>query len=161
MKLYEITTQYQEVLDDMRDAENGEALAEIADKLAKIEGSLEEKLDNCARVLRSLEAEADVFEQEAKRLSDKARLLANHADRFKNYIALCLGEGNQIKTPLFSFRWLTRESVEVLSPDLIPPQYQRTKTTVEPDKKMIMQDIQNGAEITGARLIKKHHLQIK
>lgn len=129
--------------------------------MALIEASLEEKLDNCARVYRTLDAEAQIYKQEAARLSGKANILENRALRLKEYIAYCLGEGNKAKTELFDFSWRKSEQVAIYEPSIIPKQYQRTKTTIEPDKILIKQDIKAGANILGAELVTNFSLQIK
>lgn len=159
MKLYELANQYIEIQERFENASTGDDEFELASKLESLEGDIKEKLDNCARILRNLEAQADRFEAEAEKMRAKAHGLSRQADSLKTYIGLCLGFDNQIKTDLFSFRWLTRESVEIESVESIPQQYQRIKT--EPDKRLIGMDLKAGAEIPGAKLVQKKYLQIK
>ena len=160
-KLYQLTGIYGDLLDSFREAESEEDLVKVADELAKVEGQLDEKLDSMARIYRTLQAEANAYEQEANRLSGKANILENRASRLKGYIAYCLGEGNKAKTELFDFSWRKSEQVVINEPSIIPKQYQRTKTTIEPDKILIKQDIKAGADILGATLVTNLSLQIK
>ncbi len=161
MKLYEIKTQYEEILFKFRNAETEVELAEIADELAAIEGTLEEKLDNCGRVFRTLESEAEVYKQESRRLAGKANTLENRADRLRDYVGFVLGVGNKAKTALFDFSWRKSEAVKIEREDLLPESYKRTKTIVEPDKIIIKQDLKGGIEVPGASLATNFSLQIK
>lgn len=161
MKLYEIKQNYLELLTRFRQAEDEQELGEIADALADINETLEEKLDNCARVYRTLEAEAEVYKQESNRLRGKANILENRAERLKDYIGLNLGQGNKISTSLFDFSWRKSEQVVIDSELLVPDQYKRVTTISEPNKILLKQDIKMGAEVPGARLISNYSLQIK
>lgn len=161
MKLYEIKHEYAQLLDRFREAEDEQQLAEIADEMAKLEGTLEEKLDNCARIYRTLDAESQAYKQEANRLEGKANVLENRASRLKDYIGFCLGAGNKAKTELFDFTWRKSSQVLVENPELLPQCYQRTKTTIEPDKMQIKQDLQCDMVVPGAKLITNYNLQIK
>lgn len=161
MKLYEMKEQYMQLLAKFREAENEEELAAIADDLGALTEKLEEKLDNCARVYRTLEAEAEIYKQEANRMKGKATMLENRAERLKDYIGQCLGKGTKLKTDLFDFTWRKSQQVVIENEDTIPEQYKRVTTISEPNKIILKQDLQMGAEIPGARLQDNLSLQIK
>lgn len=159
--LYELQEQYETILAKFYEAESEEEFAAIADDLAAIESSRDEKLDNCARIIRQLELDAEAAKTEGRRLLGKSNMLENRAERLKHYVGLCLGLGNKARTALFSFSWRKSEQVEIHREDLIPAQYQRVKNIVEPDKAKIKTDIKCGATIPGAALKEKLNLQIK
>lgn len=161
MKLYEIKNEYLSLLEKFREAEDEQELALIADDLENIKGELHEKLENCARVYRTLEAESEIYAQESNRLKGKSNILKNRAERLKDYIALVLGPGNKAKTELFDFTWRKSKSVEIISESLIPDAYKRTTVISEPNKIVLKQDLECGAEIPGAVLREKLNLQIK
>lgn len=161
MKLYEIKNEYLDLLEKFREAEDEQQLAMIADDLENIKGELHEKLENCARVYRTLEAESDIYAQESNRLKGKSNILKNRAERLKDYIALVLGPGNKAKTELFDFTWRRSKAVEIISDNLIPDLYKRTTVVTEPNKVILKQDLESGAEIPGARLVERFSLQIK
>lgn len=161
MKLYEIKNEYLGLLEKFREAEDEQELALIADDLENMKGELNEKLENCARVYRTLEAESEIYAQESNRLKGKSNILKNRAERLKDYIALVLGPGNKAKTELFDFTWRKSQSVEIEHSDWIPAAYMRTKVISEPDKILIKQDLQIGAEIPGVKLVDRLNLQIK
>jgi hypothetical protein len=160
--LYEITGRYAQILDRFYQAESESELAGIADLLAQVEDSLADKLDNCARVYRAILAEAEIFDEEAKRLAGKADALENRAARLKDYIGICLGVGNAMKSKLFNFTWRTSSAVEIDSLESLPEKYLRKKTIVEPNKEAIKDELQDETlTIPGARLVKRMNLQIK
>lgn len=161
MKLYELKNDYLILLQKFREAEDEQQLAEIADDLASLKDDIETKLDGCARVFRTLEAESEVYQQEANRLKGKANVLANRAERLREYVGQCLGVGNKAKTALFDFSWRKSEAVEIDREDLIPDVYKRTTVVTEPNKIVIKQDLKGGAEIPGVRLVERFNLQIK
>lgn len=161
MKLYEIKNEYLELLEKFREAEDEQELAEIAEKLGELKDTLEIKLDNCARVYRSLIGESEIYEQEANRLRGKANVFKNRAERLKDYIALILQPGNKAKTELFEFSWRKSQAVEIDREDLIPDAYKRTTVVTEPNKIVLKQDLQCGADIPGVRLVERYNLQIK
>lgn len=161
MKLFELKNEYLTLLEKFREAEDEQQLAEIADDLANIKDDIITKLDGCARVFRTLEAESEIYQQEANRLKGKANVLANRAERLREYVGICLGEGNKAKTPLFDFSWRKSEAVEIVSEDLIPDVYKRTTVVTEPNKVVIKQDLKGGAEIPGVRLVERFNLQIR
>lgn len=161
LKLYQLTGTYGDLLDKFREAESEEDLTKIADELGILEGKLEDKLDSCARIYRTLEAESAAYKQEANRLEGKANRLENRASRLKDYIGFCLGAGNKAKTELFDFTWRKSEQVMIENPDILPQCYQRTKTTIEPDKILIKQDLKSDLAVPGAKLLTNLSLQIK
>lgn len=161
MKLYEITDKYKAILEVCENAEDDTEFAMLSDKLEGLDEELNVKLDSCARVYRTLQAEAAALEEEAKRMRGKAVTLSNRADSLKYYMEKCLGIGTPIKTEFFSMRWIARDSVEIENMEVLPEKYLRTKTTVEPDKILIGQDLKAEEEVPGCRLVTKQYLQIR
>lgn len=161
MRLYELKGEYLKASNRLRDAETEEEISFILEDLSKIKDATEEKLDNIARTIQCFLAESEAFKNEADRLKRKGEILANRAESLKNYVALVLQPGNRAKTSLFDFSWRKSQAVEVQHLEDLPEAYRRVRTTIEPDKNLIKQDLQMGAEIPGARLIEKFSLQIK
>lgn len=159
--LYELKKEYLEILEAYENAENEDELVEVAIQLGNIKGELSDKLDNCGRLYRNLTAEAEKFEAESDRLSRKASAIKNKAERLKNYIAFTLGDGVEAKTDLFKFSWRASVAVRIDNEDLIPEQYKRTKTVIEPNKKAIGDDLKAEIAIPGCSLETRKSLQIK
>ena len=77
MKLYELTEQYEEVINLLYDGETDEQT--ILDTLESIEGEIEDKADNYARIIKNLTAEAEMVKAEADRLNRRRKSLEDRA----------------------------------------------------------------------------------
>lgn len=103
MKLYELTEQYEEVINLLYDGETDEQT--ILDTLESIEGEIEDKADNYARIIKNLSAEAEMVKAEADRLNRRRKSLEDRADWLKKTLKAnmeFIGK-TKFKTALFSF----------------------------------------------------------
>ena len=71
MTLYELTEQYQQLVDMAADAEP----EVLADTLEGIEGEIEDKADNYAKVIRSIAGDIESVQAEIDRLSRRKRAM--------------------------------------------------------------------------------------
>ena len=101
--LYELTSEYLEVLDMLEDDSIEDKV--IQDTLEGISGEIEEKADNIAKAIKSLKTEAEVIERESKRLDGRKKMLLSNADRLKKYLekSMIATDKRKFKTPLFTF----------------------------------------------------------
>jgi len=160
MKLIDFTGKYQELLELYNQTEDSEAEIALEAELDSVVDAIEVKAEACAWMMKQMESESEAFDKLAKHFAAKAKYRSNAASRLKDYIAYCL-MGNTLKTKSFSFGWRKSVSVEVLDEGLIPEQYKRIKTVIEPEKKLIKQDIEAGATIPGVCLKENMNLQVK
>lgn len=158
MRLIDYTEQYLILLDVMTDPEREIPEDHMFNLLNEIKEDREEKLNSCGWVYREFVADTEKIKSEINRLKEKLERAEHNAERLKNYISYCL-QGEKIKTKSFDFSFRKSEQVELLGD--VPEQYQRVKTTIEPDKTLIKQDLKAGASLDFARLIEKQNLQIK
>ncbi len=103
MKLYELTEQYEEVMNFFYDGETDEQT--ILDTLESIEGEIEDKADNYARMIKNLSAEAEMVKAEADRLNRRYKSLNARAEWLKGTLKAnmeSIGK-TKFKTALFSF----------------------------------------------------------
>ncbi|MCI9025828.1 MAG: siphovirus Gp157 family protein [Dorea sp.] len=103
MKLYELTEQYEEVMNFFYDGETDEQT--ILDTLESIEGEIEDKADNYARMIKNLSAEAEMVKAEADRLNRRYKSLNARAEWLKGTLKAnmeFIGK-TKFKTALFSF----------------------------------------------------------
>jgi hypothetical protein len=158
MRLYELCDEIlrlQNAAYEADDAEFERLQAEFADtKLA-----MNVKLENIAKLIRQMDIDSQAIVNEQTRLDSRLGSLQSRVKALKFYVGNCLGEGVSLKTPLFSFTWRKSTSVEITGE--VPEQYARIKTTVEPDKKQIADDLKAGAQLPFARLVEKQTLQVK
>lgn len=103
MRLYELSAQYEEVLNMLYDGETDEQV--IFDTLEGIEGEIEDKADNYAKLIKSLAADADALKAEEERMRTRRQALENRAKRLKETLQANLefiGK-TKFKTILFTF----------------------------------------------------------
>lgn len=122
--LYELTSEYLEVLDMMEDDSIEEKV--IKDTLDSIAGEIEDKADNIAKAIKSLKTEAEIIERESKRLTGRKKMLLNNADRLKRYLEQSMIATNKrkFKTPLFTFGIRTNQPALVIDNESkVPKEY--------------------------------------
>lgn len=103
MRLYDLTGQYEEILNLLYDGETDEQT--ILDTLESIEGEIEDKADNYAKMIKSLLADAVVIKSEEERLYGRRKSLEDRAKALKDNLEANLkfiGK-TKFKTELFSF----------------------------------------------------------
>ena len=84
MKLYEITAQYQRLMDDIAEGNiPGEA---VKDTLDAVEGEFDLKLDNLSCYVKSLNAEATAIKNEITALTERMKSKQAEADRLIEYM---------------------------------------------------------------------------
>ena len=161
MKLYELTENYlnlQELL------ENDEIPKEmVIDALDNVGEELEAKAENIAKLIKTLEVDITGYKAEETRLALKRKSLENRVKSLKEYLdnAMKVTGKTKFKGQLFSFSIQKNPpSVNVVDEKLIPEEYFIPQ---EPalDKKRLLTDIKNGAEIPGAEIKQTESLRIR
>lgn len=101
--LYELTDQYQIIMDMLYDGETDEQL--VMDTLESIDGEIKDKADNYAKIIRMMLADAEILKDEETRLYARRKSLEMRAQRMKDNLQANLefiGK-TKFKTALFSF----------------------------------------------------------
>jgi chromatin segregation and condensation protein Rec8/ScpA/Scc1 (kleisin family) len=101
--LYELTEQYEEILNLLYDGETDEQT--ILDTLESIDGEIEDKADNYAKLIKSMKADAEAIKKEEERLYARRKSLENRAASLKDRLEenLRFIGKTSFKTALFSF----------------------------------------------------------
>ena len=163
MRLYDINKDIENTIEDMfanADKKTGEVRQEDLDKLSKLQVLKEEKLENIGCYIKNLDAEVKAMEEEAKALNKRKDVLKKKSERLKNYVASILnGEKFESTKVVFSFR--KSDEVSIVDEALIPEEYMRVTTKVEPNKDAIKKAIKEGKEVRGAFLLDKNNMSIK
>lgn len=168
--LYEIQTQYRELMSEMEAIladPNPETLDDDMANLNNLMGinaqELQEKGDAYAAVIREKESRADALRAEAQRMVQLAKQAESVAEYLKGRLFAAMQEQGLNSVDVAHFRLSLRKSqaVEVSDQDAIPQEYLRTKTVIEPDKIAIKAALKQGQVIPGAALADRQSLQIK
>lgn len=152
--LYKLTGEMRELLSMAENGDEGfaEALRDTMDAQSEM---IDEKIEATIFVAKSLEADAEACENEAKRLMDRAKRLKGNASTCKQRVleVMQLIDKTKIKRPLISVTVAKGRAVaEIENEALLSEQYVVTRTSSAPDKKAILQALQGGKEVLGAKL---------
>ena len=165
MTLYEISSQYQHIINLMDNEEIPEEA--IADTIESIQAEFNDKADNIACVIKNLKAEAESIKAESKRLAERAKAKENKIEYLKAYLSSAMQVNNidKIETVRNVIKFSKSSAVETSdnfiewaetnAKDLL-----RVKT--EADKTTIKSAIQEGkVPEEYAKIVEKKNLQIK
>lgn len=143
MRLYDLTEQYNDLLDMLEQDADNEALQSMLDGL---EGKIEEKVDAVLSVRNAKRAEAKAIREEMTRLQERAQRAENEANRLEALVEYTLNRlgTEKLKTLKFTtWMQLSPPSVIVTDETLLP----RTYFNPQPDKldhKKLLDDIKSG-----------------
>lgn len=164
MTLFELTAEYQTLLNFMEDPDVDPQALE--DTLEGLSGEIEDKADGYGRVIKQVEADRDAIAVEIARLMYRKQNLDKKLDSMKEHLkqAMILMDKRKIDTGLFRFSVRKNpEKVVLDEADVykLPENYLKYKTP-EVDKTAIKEDIKAGKDLTGiAHLEQTESLLIK
>lgn len=159
MKLYELTSSYQQVLEiaEQLDAET------LKDTLDAIEDAIETKVENTAFVIKSLEANAKIIDEEIKRLQAMKGTQQNNIKSLKLYVQNAMEQvglekvqGELIKVAIQN----NPASLEVLDESVIPKDF-FIEQPAKLDKTALKDLLKSGEEVEGARLNRTRSIRIR
>jgi hypothetical protein len=163
MKLYEITQEYKNALDEICDSETGEINENALAKIDEISAEFKDKGIAVASYLKTLEAESSAIDKAREEMAKREYGLDRQVDFLKNYLLQNMERCDikEISCPYFSIKIKKCPvSVEVLDDALIPDSFKNSKTITSLDKLKIKNAILSGEEIPGAQLKQNIKLSI-
>lgn len=143
MTLYELKTEYQELLDLLEDGDAEEQA--VTDTLSMILADIEDKAEDYCKVMKQLQADAEALKVEKMRIAQKQSGIERNIDRMRGALlhTMLLTGKRKIKKPLFSISTSIRYKAFLDVPeDLIPKEFQ--KVTVKADSKAIEDWLKTG-----------------
>ena len=160
MKLYELTAQYNE-LSNIQDMPP-EA---IADTLEALEGDIQQKAESIVAVRAGMEADVAAIDAEIKRLQARKKTIQSREASIRDYLKrnMVAAGIKSIKCHLFSITLAKgRDVVQVDDESSLPDTYVSVKTTIAPDKALILESLKAGKDVPGARIVRSEDsLRIK
>ena len=163
MKLYELTAEYQSLVDAMEQSEDASTDEGLHEDLAGILDEIDRKAEYLARVVKTLEAEADAFKSAADELTKKSKARDNRANSIKRYLEESLRSAGieKIKGELFTVSiQQNNPSVFVTDEKSIPNDYwiqQEPKL----DRRQVLDDLKSGVNIPGAEIQRTQSIRIR
>lgn len=166
MRLYDYDARLQELI-EQADPDTGEIPEEIWKEIDELTAGREEELEHWLEALafayQNQRAEAEAIKAEKLRLQSKQAAAENRSERIKQYMTEIMLRENvgKMKTPRgVTLSWRAATSVFVDDPKQIPPAYWIAQLP-KLDQRALLADLRNGADVAGATLETKQHLQIK
>ena len=121
-----------------------------------------EKVDGFGQFRTLQNARADALEAEGKRLIARSRSIRNNLGYLDNrYMTTMQAHGmKKISGDLYSISLRASDVVNVTDMDVLPAEFLRVKTVVDPDKVRIKDALKQGQEVPGAELKKSYSLRV-
>jgi hypothetical protein len=164
MNLYHISNEYQLLLEQIYDAETGEILPQVLDKLDDITTKIEDKAIAVAAYIKNLDAEREAIEKAKRSMAEREARLDKRADYLTQYLQTNMERCGitEIKCPEFVIKlkkcpW----STDIIDEDSIPDDYKHVKQVVTVDKVRIKDELLSGVVIPGVQLRQNNRLEIK
>ena len=172
MTLYAINEQfaaamemYEAGVDEVVDTETGEVKS-LADVLAELNMSREQKIDNTVRYIKNLRADSESARAEASNLVERADRFDKKAEQLESYLLSQLGDCKKLETPLYTLKVRTTKSTccptDEEAIQRLPEGFWNIKTTVKvtPDKKAIKAALEKGEKLEGCSIVENRRLSI-
>lgn len=162
-KLYELSKELQTINDEIITAE-GEINPQLEVRLDQVNLQINEKAQGLRKWMAMIAADKSAINAEIDRLINLKRLSGNLETRLMDYMKknMEVADLKKIETPIGTFRIQKNPpSVEIV-PEAIPDDFMRViPEKREPDKKKILDALQEGYDVPGAKLITdKTHLRV-
>lgn len=160
MKLYEISKQYEILLEQYYECETLESEEALLAQLNEVANLRDEKLAACCGWYKNLEAELQAVKDHSKYLKERKSHLEKKIENFEKYIKANLPDGAWSNG---LHKLSIRKSVQTIVDNFseLPIQFIVTKTEQVPDKNAIKEAILNKEKVPGARLETFNNLVVK
>lgn len=163
MNLYQISNEYQEILEELYDDEGNVNQTALV-KLEQNEVAMEKKAIAIASFIKNLEAEREAIKQAKQDMAEREKRNKKREDELTGYLLSNMERRgvNKISCPYFQIKLKKcPPSVNIVDATLLPDEYKRIKTEVSPDKLKMLAEMKVGVIIPGAALQQNLTLEIR
>lgn len=161
MKLYELTQNYQNLLELLDNEEVDKEM--IKQALDEVMDNIKSKIHSICTIVNDQKGDIDMIDAEIKRLQALKKNKQSNMDFLKGYLSDMLQANNinKMDTGLFRVGFRTSVALVVNDEEAIPEKYLNVQTKVTPDKRLITEKIKNGEQVDGCSLEVRQNIQIK
>lgn len=160
MNLFDLSQNFKQVYDEIQQGENSDV---YMDTLNSIDEAIEDKAVGYAKVIKNIEGDNEALSKEIKRLQERKKSNENAIVNLKTNLteAMEFTGKTVFKTPLFSFGIQNNKpSTNIIDESQIPANYFEEQPK-KLNKKLLLEDLQNGEEIDGASIKQTRSLRIR
>ena len=164
LSLYDLSTNYLQVLDFLTDPEMDLPIEAVNDTLEALGGELEDKAINVAKFLRNMEAMAEAIKNAEVDMAKRRKALENRVLWLKEYLKGSMEHTGitKIECPYFKLSIQNNPpAVNIFDEDAIPLEFKVQVVSWKTDKTAIKKAIQSGQSVVGANLTNGTRLVIK
>lgn len=160
MTLYEIASQYREVLE--MDCANDDERSAMISAIDDLSGEFSDKVENIVKFIRNVSAEADAISAEEIRLANKRQSLTRKAENLTAYIeAMMVMSGlREVKAGIFAAKFRQNPpSVTILDESQLDDRFFIIERRIS--KTAISDAIKAGEQVPGIEIVRNERLEIK
>jgi len=159
MKLYEISSALEEIVNNAVFDENGELLEDISEKLNALKNEKSERVLDLARYIKNATSDYEAISAEIKNLSERRARIGKKIESVKKYLS-AFAMNEKFSDSSCDVSWRKSNKI-IVDEDLekIPEEFLRIKK--EANKVLIKKAIDEGAVITWAKSVQETNLVIK
>lgn len=160
--MYQIRVDHLSLMQMIEESE-GELTPEIEQALSLTQDEFNEKALSYALVVKHFDDETDIINKEIERLSAKLAQAKKKKEVFKQTLSDAMQQFgvNELNTATLKLSFRKSESIEFVDESKIPFSYVEEKVVKTISKTKIKQDIKQGLDVPGAKLVVNQNLQIK
>lgn len=168
LSLYAIANDYMALVAKLEAlGDNPDNAQAIADTIEGERYPVEQKSRAVAAYILNLEAEAAAYAEHARKINERAAAVQKKADGLRQYLLANMERCGitEIKPdagtvgPVLKIR-RNPPAVQITEPALVPPEFWKPPKAPEPDKAAIKAALQNGQELSFARLTQGNRLEL-
>ena len=141
----------------------GEITPEVTEAMEAMQVERDEKLVACACLFKNLAVEADAFKEQIANMKARATALEWQSDQIAIIVRKLLPTNEKFQEGTHKLSYSVSSAVVVTDEACVPPEFLRTKTVTEIDKKAITAALKAdpSASIQGAEMEVRYNLQVK
>lgn len=163
VSLYELSTELQRVNEAIV-SEEGVISPELEIEMDRLLPAITDKAANLGKWIRNIDGNIEVIESEINRLKKRKEVNDRLRERLNTYLKDSMEKAGMDKIDTGIMVWAIQKnppSVSILDEKAIPVKYEILSIVKIIDKKMLLEDLKAGEEVTGAELRQGTHLRIR
>lgn len=164
MNLFELSSQYQSLMQNIMDSD--ELSDDLIQSIELINDSMDNKILNYTSIIKSINAKAKCIAEAVEIMENRYDKLVKSADRLQETIKkeMSLCDKNKVENAYHEVKLLINNPrVEYIDKNIIPKKFWKhtIKEILEPDTSLISKSLKDGIEIPGAQLVRDTRLSIR
>lgn len=162
MKLYEISNEFQKIVDLIENCD--EMTPELIAEFESVSQDASAKVINIGAFIKNLEAESQSMDSYIKNMQERQAKVDKKIESLKDYLKYNMDilKLNKVESPEFDVQLRANQySLDLFDQALIPKEYIRVKESVSISKQDIIKDLKVGCDVPGARFVTTKSVLIK